>query len=160
MTGRVDTAARLIRGTSSAIYQAFATPAAMEAWLPPEGMTGTMLAFDFREGGSYRMRLQYDDPQHSPGKTSQDSDEVEVTFVRLVPDERIEQAAAFKSEDLAFSGQMRIAWTLEPVQSGTLVTVRCENVPAEIRREDHQAGLASTLRNLAAFIEGTSSTGR
>jgi len=160
MTGRVDTAARLIHGTASAIYQAFATPGAMEVWLPPEGMTGTMLAFDFREGGSYRMRLKYDESQHSPGKTSHDADDVEVIFVRLVPDERIEQAVTFQSEDPGFSGKMRIAWTMEPVQSGTLVTVRCANVPAGIRREDHEAGLASTLGNLAGFVEGASSTRR
>jgi len=33
------------------------------------------------------------------------------------------------------------------------VTVRCEDVPAGIRPEDHQAGLASTLNNLAEFVE-------
>ena len=138
MAGRVDTAARLIHASASAIYQAFATPGAMETWLPPEGMTGTMLALDFREGGSYRMRLTYDESQHSPGKTSQDTDEVEVDFVRLVPGELIEQAVSFKSEDPAFSGTIRIAWTLESVQNGTLVTVRCENVPAGIRRDEHR----------------------
>lgn len=110
----------------------------------------------FREGGSYRMRLTYDESQHSPGKTSEDADEVEVNFVKLVPDERIEQAVTFKSEDPAFSGEMRIAWTLESMQNGTLVTVRCENVPTGIRRKDHQAGLISTLSNLAAFAEETS----
>jgi hypothetical protein len=33
------------------------------------------------------------------------------------------------------------------------VTVRCENVPAGIQADDHQAGLKSTLSNLAAFAE-------
>ena len=156
MPGRVDIASKLIHASASTIYRAFATPGAMETWLPPEGMTGRMLAFAFREGGSYRMRLTYDEPQHTPGKTSGDADEVEVYFVKLVPDERIEQAVTFKSEDPAFSGEMRITWTLESVQNGTFVTVRCENVPTGIRREDHQAGLSSTLSNLAAFAEETS----
>lgn len=31
----------------------------MEQWVPPNNMTATMLHFDFREGGSYRMRLTY-----------------------------------------------------------------------------------------------------
>ena len=56
----------------------FATAEAMKTWLPPQGMTATMLAFTFREGGIYRMRLTYDEPQHTPGKTSEDADEVEV----------------------------------------------------------------------------------
>jgi uncharacterized protein YndB with AHSA1/START domain len=125
----------------------------MESWLPPEGMTGTMLDFAFREGGAYRMRLRYKQPQHTPGKTSEDADEVEVRFVKLVPDERIEQAVTFESDDPAFAGEMRITWALEPGPDGTRVTVRCEDVPAGIRPEDHQAGLTSTLNNLAAFVE-------
>lgn len=150
---RVDTASRLIRASASRIYQAFATADAMEAWLPPEGMAGTMLAFTFHDGGTYRMRLTYKEPQHTPGKTSEDADEVEVRFINLVPHERIEQAVTFESDDPAFAGKMRITWVLESGQDGTLVTVRCDDVPAGIRPEDHQAGLNSTLNNLAAFVE-------
>jgi len=155
MSDRVDTASKLIHASASAIYRAFATPDAMEAWLPPEGMTGRILTFAFREGGLYRMRLTYDDPQHTPGKTSENADEVEVSFVRLVPGARIEQAVTFHSDDAAFSGKMRVTWMFDSVPDGTFVTVRCDNVPVGIRAEDHQAGLASTLSNLAAFVEGT-----
>jgi uncharacterized protein YndB with AHSA1/START domain len=154
MSGRVDTASRLIRAPASAIYRAFATPAAMNAWLPPRGMTGSVRGFAFREGGGYRVRLVYRDEQHARGKTSEDSDEAEVRFLRPVPHERIEQAVVFDSGDSAYSGEMRVAWTFEPAPNGTLVTVRCENVPGGIRPEDHQAGLNSTLENLAAFAEG------
>jgi len=153
MSKRADTASRLIHASASTIYRAFATADAMKSWLPPQGMTGTMLAFAFRDGGAYRMRLTYNEPQHMPGKTSADADEVEVRFVKLVPHERIEQAVTFESDDPAFSGEMRIAWILDSVQNGTLVTVRCENVPEGIEAEDHQAGLESTLGNLAAFAE-------
>ena len=153
MSKRVDTASRLIHSPASWIYQAFATADAMAAWLPPEGMAGTMLAFGFYEGGAYRMRLAYKEPHHTPGKTSEGADDVEVRFVKLVPDERIEQAVTFESDDPSFSGQMRIAWLLESVDEGTLVTVRCEDVPIGISAGDHQAGLRSTLNNLAAFVE-------
>ena len=153
MTKRIDSAAKLIRASASTIYRAFATPDSMETWSPPEGMTGRMLAFEFREGGAYRLLLTYEETQHMPGKTSENADVVEVRFVKLVPDESIEQAVTFDSEDPAFSGEMRINWTLEPVPSGTLVTVCYEDVPAGIRPEDHQAGLDSTLTNLAAFAE-------
>lgn len=153
MSKRVDTASRVIHASSSTIYQAFETAHAMESWLPPQGMAGTMLEFAFREGGAYRLRLTYNDAQHTPGKTSRDVDEVEVRFVKLLPHQRIEQAVTFKSDDPAFAGEMRITWTLEPGQGATLVTVRCEDVPAGIRPEDHQAGLTSTLNNLASFVE-------
>jgi uncharacterized protein YndB with AHSA1/START domain len=153
MQKRIDTASILIQAPAAKIYRAFATADAMKAWLPPQGMTGTMIAFSFYEGGAYRMRLTYDDPQTTAGKTAEDADEVEVRFVKLVPFERIEQAVNFESDDPAFSGEMRMAWILEPVQNGTLVTVRCEDVPPGIGVEDHLAGLKSTLGNLAAFVE-------
>lgn len=150
---RIDKAFRIIHASPSLIYRAFAEPGAMERWLPPRGMTGTMLAFDFREGGRYRMLLTYQHPDHSPGKTSEHSDEVEVRFVRLVTDKRIEQSVSFNSKDPAFAGEMKITWTFEESERGTAVTVCCENVPTGIRPGDHEAGLTSTLENLAAFAE-------
>ena len=48
---------------------------------------------------------------------------------------------------------MRVTTTLTPVADGTRVTILCANVPPGISADDHQAGMASTLRNLAAFIE-------
>jgi uncharacterized protein YndB with AHSA1/START domain len=113
MTKRVDKASRFINAPPSTIYEAFATPAAMETWLPPEGMTGTMLEFDFREGGMYRMRLSYKDREHTPGKTSEHSDEVEVRFVKLVQDQRIEQPVTFNTDSTNLAGVMRITWVLD-----------------------------------------------
>lgn len=101
----------------------------METWLPPEGMTGTTLAFEFREGGMYRMRLSYDNQAPVPGKTTEHA-------------------------DTAFSGQMRIIWIFDEGEQGTTVTVCCEDVPKGIGPEDHVSGLASSLRNLARFTEG------
>ena len=153
MQKRVDTASRLIHAPAATIFQAFSTADAMKTWLPPDGMTGSMLAFAFHEGGGYRMRLAYDDPLQSPGKTTEDADEVEVSFVKLIPNQRIEQSVIFKSEDPAFSGEMRMIWIFQSIQTGTLVTVRCENVPLGIGKEDHLIGLNASLRNLATFTE-------
>lgn len=153
MAARIDTASKWIRASASRIYEAFAAADEMEAWLPPDGMIGTMLAFSFKEGGGYRMRLTYEKPDHSPGKTSEDADEVNVRLVELIPNERIEEAVTFESDDPAFSGEMSMVWLLEPVEEGTHVTVRCENVPAGIGKEDHETGLKSTLNNLSAFVE-------
>lgn len=125
----------------------------MERWLPPSGMTGEMLHFDFREGGSYRMRLTYAEPQHGGGKTSDDFDEVEVRLTKLDGGRRIEQEITFESADPGFSGVMRMIWTFDPEDGGTRVTVRAENVPEGIRPEEHDAGLNSSLGNLAAFVE-------
>jgi uncharacterized protein YndB with AHSA1/START domain len=153
MTARIDSASRLIHASPSDIYRAFAQPGSMEQWLPPENMTGKMLRFDFRAGGSYRMRLTYKGSHDGRGKTSDDSDEVEVRLVSLEPGQRIVQEGEFESDDPAFAGTMRMTWTFEPSDGGTRVTVRAENVPEGIRPEDHQAGLNSSLANLARFTE-------
>jgi len=153
MSKRIDTATKRIHAPAAAIYAAFASAEAMAAWLPPKGMKGEMLKFSFRDGGGYRMRLTYSERGQGAGKTSEDTDEVEVRFVKLVPDERIEESVNFDSEDEAFAGTMRIIWLLDPGPGGTEVTVRCEDVPPGIAAEDHEEALASTLENLAAFVE-------
>ncbi|WP_435158827.1 SRPBCC domain-containing protein [Haladaptatus sp. DFWS20] len=142
-----------MQASPEAIYQAFAEPGAMERWLPPGNMTGEMLHFDFREGSTYRMRLTYKDQQAGQGKTSEAFDEMEVRLPRLEPNHRIEQEVLFESDDPAFEGTMRMVWTFEPADSGTIVTVRAENVPAGIQPENHEAGMKSTLDNLTAFVE-------
>jgi uncharacterized protein YndB with AHSA1/START domain len=152
MSKRIDAVSRLIPAPPSVVYAAFAEASAMERWLPPKNMTATMLQFDFREGGGYRLRLTYRDLADGHGKTAEDADEVAVRFVKLVNQQRIEQAVTFESDDAAFAGVMRMTWTLEPVNEGTLVTVRAEDVPAGIRREEHEAGMKVTLDNLAAFV--------
>ncbi len=125
----------------------------MERWLPPDTMTGEMLHFDFREGGSYRMRLTYTEPHQGGGKTSEDSDEVEVQLTKLEEGRAIEQAVVFESEDPLFSGTMKMSWTFQPRGERTLVTIQARNVPEGIRPEDHDAGLNSTLQKLAEFVE-------
>lgn len=153
MALRVDQASRRIGASPRDIYAAFSVPGAMEQWLPPGGMGGEMLDFDFREGGSYRMRLTYGGPHEGHGKTSGGADEVHVRLTRLDDGRRIEQEVTFESEDPAFSGVMRMAWTFQPEGAGTLVTVCAGDVPRGIRKEEHQVGLDASLANLAAFVE-------
>jgi uncharacterized protein YndB with AHSA1/START domain len=152
---RVDSASRLINVPPRRIYQVFMDPTALVSWLPPKGMKARLEAYDPRPGGTYRMVLTYDAPDHSaPGKTSEHTDVVRGRFLELIPDERIVQVVEFESEDPAFAGEMKMTWTFTAVPEGTQVSIRCENVPEGIRPEDHEAGFRSTLENLAAFAEG------
>lgn len=159
MGPRIDQASRIIRAAPSHVYQAFRSAAALESWLPPKGMTGSVLSFSFDEGRGYRMRLTYDEPGRSDepgrprGKTSAGSDEVDVRFVRLEENRRIVQVVDFDSEDPAFAGSMTMTWSFIAVREGTDVRVRCENVPSGIRPEDHAAGLSASLENLAVYTE-------
>ncbi|MGH6806716.1 MAG: SRPBCC family protein [Ensifer adhaerens] len=151
---RTDSAERVIAASAPVIYQALLDPQAVARWLPPEGMTGHVHAFEPKEGGRYRMALVYDKPDHgNRGKTSEHTDIVEGRFVQLLLNEHVVQLAEFESEDPAFAGTMTITWALQAVSGGTRVCVTCANVPEGISREDHEAGLLSTLANLAGFTE-------
>lgn len=120
-------------------------------------MTGRMLDFDLREGGSYRMALKYVrlDPGMR-GKTSADTDVAEGRFLEVVENDRIIHLVTFESDDPAFAGEMKMTWSLLPVAGGTNVSIICENVPPGIGQADHEAALKSTLDNLAAFVDRAS----
>jgi uncharacterized protein YndB with AHSA1/START domain len=153
MERRTDLISRIIAASPARIYRAMLAPEELAVWLPPKGMTGRFDAFDPREGGTYRMTLAYDATQHDlPGKSSAHADTVQGRFVELVPDRRVVQAVDFESDDPAFAGTMTITWSLAPVPPGTQVTVTCENVPAGIRPEDHDAGMKASLENLSAYL--------
>jgi uncharacterized protein YndB with AHSA1/START domain len=126
------------------------------AWLPPEGMSGRALQFEACPGGSYRIELTLEGEGNShSGKTTARTDIASGRFLELVPGERIVQSVEFESTDSAFAGTMLMTWTLDGADAGTRVTVAAENVPAGISAEDHQAGLASSLANLARFVTPT-----
>ena len=151
---RTDTASRIIKASAETIYRALLDPVAIASWLPPEGMTGEVDVFEPREGGHYRMTLTYTKPNHEmAGKASQDAEVVEGTFVALDPNRRIVQRVEFQSDDPAFAGSRMISWHLHTVSAGTEVAGVCENVPPGIAKEDHDAGLRSTLNNLALYVE-------
>ena len=151
---RTDSASRVIKASPRTIYQAFLDPEAVASWRPPEGMKAHIYAFDPREGGIFRMSFAYIDSDHAVrGKTTEHADVFQGRFLELVPDERIVELVEFESDDPAFAGAMTVITTLAAVPGGTEVTIECEDVPDGIRPDDHQAGLTSTLKNLAAFTE-------
>jgi uncharacterized protein YndB with AHSA1/START domain len=116
-------------------------------------MTGRFERFDARPGGSYRMVLTYPDASGAPGKATADSDVVEARFVDIVPGERVIQAVDFVSDDPAYAGTMTMTWGVAAAGAGTRVDIVAEDVPDGISAEDHAAGLASSLTNLAAYVE-------
>lgn len=153
MNGRIDTVSRKINAAPSTLYQSFMDPDILVKWMPPPGMTGKIDYFDPQVGGSYRMTLTYEDAHSLPGKTSEDTDTVEATFVELVPDKKISGTAVFETEDSDVLGEMLMTWYFEEIDEGTKVTIIVENVPVGIPKAIHIEGLSSTLDNLARYSE-------
>ena len=153
MVPRTDRASRVVGVPVSHVFEALVERDALEAWLPPRGMTARFERFDPRPGGSYRLVLSYADARGAPGKSSGDSDVVEARYVDIVPGERVVQAVEFVSDDPAFAGTMTMTWELTAVEGGTRVDITAADVPDGISAEDHAAGLASSLENLAKYVE-------
>src|SRR5262245_48662363 len=150
---RTDTASRVIAAPPAEVFAAFIDREALAAWLPPDGMTARFERFDPRPGGSYRLVLTYIDASRSPGKATADTDVVEARYVDIVPDVRVVQAVDFVSDDPAFAGTMTMTWEVTAVEGGTRVDITADGVPDGIAAEDHAEGLASSLSNLAGYIE-------
>jgi uncharacterized protein YndB with AHSA1/START domain len=150
---RTDRATRVVTASPASVYAAFVDPDALTAWLPPDGMTARFERFDPRPGGSYQLVLTYDDAAASPGKASADSDIVEARFVEVVPEVRVVQAIDFVSEDPAFVGTMTMTWEVTAIDGGSRVEITASDVPDGISEEDHAAGMSSSLRKLAKYVE-------
>ncbi|MFI6638894.1 SRPBCC family protein [Streptomyces sp. NPDC050504] len=150
---RTDCAGRVIAAPPAAVYGALLDRAALQAWLPPDGMRGRIERWDPRPGGGFRMALTRLDPTGSPGKTSAATDVVDVGFTDLAPPERVVQQARFETDDPACTGTMTMTWQLVATGAGTEVTVTATDVPPGIDQAVHEAAIASSLAHLAAHVE-------
>ncbi|MFT4118324.1 SRPBCC domain-containing protein [Bradyrhizobium sp.] len=147
---QTHTASRLISASSASIYDACIRPEKLIRWIAPAGARADIKQFDAREGGRFRIILSF---RADIGKTSSRTDVVSGRFVSLVPDASIVQAIEFLSDRPEFAGTMIMSWVLRPIGEKTLVSVIAEQVPQGIGRADHESGMASSLANLAAFVE-------
>ncbi|MCZ4125461.1 SRPBCC family protein [Streptomyces sp. H39-S7] len=153
---RIDRANRVIAAPPAAVYGALLDRQSLEAWLPPAGMRGRIERWDPRPGGGFRMILTYLDPTASPGKTSDATDVVDVEFAELTPARRVVQRAVFTADDPSYAGTMTMTWHLAAAGDGTEVTVTATDVPPGIGQAAHESGIASSLANLASYVEAGS----
>ena len=103
---RTDRASLVVDAPLQRVYDALIDREALEAWLPPDGMTGRFDRFDPRPGGGYRLVLTYSDPSGSYGKSGAGTDVVEARYVALFSRERVVQQVEFVSDDPSFAGTM------------------------------------------------------
>jgi uncharacterized protein YndB with AHSA1/START domain len=150
---RTDRASLDVHASLSRTFDAFVDRAALAIWLPPDGMAAIFERFDPRPGGSYRLILTYERAPESSAKSTADTDIVEARFVEIVQDKRVVQEVDFVSDDPTFAGTMVMTWAVHPSGGATRVEFIAEHVPDGISPEDHAAGMASSLKNLAAYLE-------
>jgi uncharacterized protein YndB with AHSA1/START domain len=118
----------------------------------PDGMTSDVHSFDAREGGEFRISLNYDLPTGT-GKTTARTDSYHGRFVRLVPETEVVQVVEFETDDPAMTGEMTITYRLADVEGGTELVGVHENVPPGVSPEDNELGWRISTDKLAALVE-------
>ncbi len=98
------------------------------------------------------MVLTYIDQGTTTGKSNADSDIVDARFVDIVSGKRVVFGVRFVSDDPAYAGLMTMAWEVTPCGNGSRIDITADNVPEGVSAEDHEAGLASSLANLADYL--------
>ncbi len=148
---RSDSASVIVPAPPARAHAALVDRDALLQWMPPDGMTGRFVRFDPRTGGGYRLVLTY--AEGGAGKTTTDTDVVDVRFVTVEPG-RVVQEVDFVSFDPEFASTMRMTWTVLPHPDGARVEVMATGVPVGIDHHVHEAALADSLGNLATWLRG------
>ena len=118
MTGTVRLH-RVLAAPPERVYRAFLDADAQAKWLPPNGFTCKVHAFDPRVGGKYRMTFT--------NFTTGNGHSFGGVFKELVPNERVSYSDAF--EDPNLPGEMTTTVTLKAVSVGTELQVVQEGIP-------------------------------
>src|SRR5690242_6689456 len=106
MTDRSTRASQIIKAPREVVYRAFLDANAVASWLAPDTMRGHVDIFEPYEGGKFKMSLTYMNQQDRPtGKTSDDTDTFEGTFVELIPNEKIVWVTEFESDQPDMAGE-------------------------------------------------------
>ncbi|SMH51448.1 SRPBCC domain-containing protein [Maritimibacter sp. HL-12] len=143
-------ASRKIAASPEVLYWALLDPDALETWLAPQGAHLLVEKLDAQPGGAFRFVLTFDAYK---GKSGANKDVISGHFVALTPGELVLSESDFTTDDPDFEGTMHTGWHFSPVPGGTRVEVVAENVPPGISKQDHEAGFAASLANLARYAE-------
>ena len=142
MTGTVRLH-RVLAAPPERVYRAFLDADAQAKWLPPNGFTCKVHAFEPRVGGKYRMTFT--------NFTTGNGHSFGGVFKELVPNERVSYSDAF--EDSNLPGEMTTTVTLKAVSVGTELQIVQEGIPDAIPEEACYLGWQESLVLLGKLVE-------
>ena len=143
MSGNTVRLHRVFATKPEKLFRAFLDADAMAKWLPPNGFTCTVHAFDAKVGGSFRMSFR--------NFTTGNSHAFGGEYVALVPHTRIEYTDRFDDPNLP--GVMEVTVQLTPVTCGTELSVVQDGIPPVIPLEMCYLGWQESLAQLALLVE-------
>ncbi|MCV2863850.1 SRPBCC family protein [Defluviimonas sp. WL0075] len=134
---------RVLATSPEKLYRAFLEPDALAKWLPPDGFTCTVHAFEGKVGGRFRMSFR--------NFTTGGSHSFGGEYLELIPNERIAYTDRF--DDANLPGEMRVTVALRAVSVGTDIEITQSGVPDLIPAEACYLGWQQSLANLARLVE-------
>jgi uncharacterized protein YndB with AHSA1/START domain len=134
------------------VYRALTDAAVVARWMVPDGMAIHVHTYDVREGGKFRVSLTYEAPD-AVGKSSAHTDTYHGHFVRLLPDQKVEQVIEFETADPNLQGKMRVVISLADGAGGTDVFAVHDHLPTGLSAVDNETGWRMSLAKLAALAE-------
>ena len=134
---------RILRTTPEKVYRAFLDADALAKWLPPYGFTCSVLHFDAKLGGSFKMSFKNFTSGHSHSFGGE--------YLELLPNQLIRYTDKFDDPNLP--GEMQVTVTLTAVSCGTELAVTQSGIPEVIPAEMCYLGWQESLLQLANLVE-------
>jgi uncharacterized protein YndB with AHSA1/START domain len=143
MSDRTVRLHRVIRATPDKLYRAFTEAEALAKWLPPYGFTCTVLHFEAKVGGAFRMSFHNFSTGHSHAFGGE--------YLELVPDRLIRYTDRF--DDPSLPGVIEVTVKLETVSCGTALSIEQTGIPEAIPLEMCYLGWQESLAQFATLVE-------
>lgn len=84
--------------------------------------------------------------RRSASVTTAHTDTFHRRFVKLVPDERVDEVVEFETDDPAMQGEMTLTYELAEVEGGTEVQAVHDDLPPGLSEEDNETGWRMSRR--------------
>ena len=134
---------RVLNAPPARVYKAFLDADALCKWLPPHGFTAKMHSMDAKVGGGYRMSFT--------NLGTGESHSFSVTYVELIPNQRIRHTDRF--DDPGMPGEMQVEISLRAVACGTELEIVQSGIPDMIPTEFCYLGWQESLTLFALLVE-------
>jgi uncharacterized protein YndB with AHSA1/START domain len=143
MAGNTVKFHRVLKAPPERVFRAFTTPDALVKWMPPDGFTAAIQAYDLKVGSGFRMSFT--------NFTNGQSHSFGGKYLEIVPNEKLRYTDAFDDPNLP--GEMQVTITFRAVSCGTELEIVQAGIPEVIPVEMCYLGWQESLTLLARLVE-------
>jgi uncharacterized protein YndB with AHSA1/START domain len=135
---------RIFDAPRELVFKCWTEPEYLSRWIGPRGFRNTILTWELREGGQYRI--------HKRGPDGQDLWQQGV-FREIIPPERIVRTYCWTdASGTLTSPEMLLTLTFAEMGGRTRLTLHQAVFESVTARDDHERGWSSSLDQLAEYL--------